>query len=558
MAKRRIVVVGGVAGGATCAARLRRLDEEAEILVFDRGPYVSFANCGLPYYVGGVIRDEDRLLLASPELFRDRFNIQVRTRTDVVSIDRAAHAVATRNLETGEESSEPYDVLVLSPGAAPIRPAWPGVDLPGIFSLRNIPDSRAMRDWIESRQPKTAIIVGGGFIGLEMAENLAHRGIAVTIVELAPQVMPPLDPELAAYAAMHLDTHGVHLVLGDAVAGFEQADAGLLRVRTQSGITLEAGMVVLSIGVRPETVLARNAGLEIGARGGIRVDEHMRTSDPDIYAIGDAVEVKSYVTGEWELIPLAGPANRQGRVAADAICGRDTRFRGTQGTAVCGFFGLTVALTGATEKSLARAGRTDVQAVHLHPGNHVGYYPGARPIHLKLLFRASDGLVLGAQAVGEEGVERRIDVIAQAIQMRATVFDLEEAELCYAPQYGAAKDPVNLAGMIAANVVRGDVRIAPWAELDSTSACILDVREPHEFRGGAIDGSINIPLGQLRSRIGELPASREIWVTCGVGQRGYYACRILAQHGLRARNLSGGYTTYRVQYPHGLNQAAEV
>lgn len=558
MAKRRIVVVGGVAGGATCAARLRRMDEEAEILVLDRGPYVSFANCGLPYYVGGVIGDEDRLLLASPELFRERFNIQVRVRTDVISIDRAARVVAIRNLETGEESREPYDVLVLSPGAAPIRPAWPGVDLPGIFALRNIPDSRAMREWIESRQPKTAIIVGGGFIGLEMAENLAHRGIAVTIVELAAQVMPPLDPELAAYAAQHLDAHGVRLMLGDAVAGFEQAEAGLLRVRTQSGATLEAGMVVLSIGVRPETQLARDAGLEIGARGGIRVDERMRTSDPGIYAIGDAVEVKSYVTGEWELIPLAGPANRQGRVAADAICGRDTRFRGTQGTAVCGFFGLTVALTGATEKSLARAGLADVQAVHLHPGNHVGYYPGARPIHLKLLFRASDGLVLGAQAVGEEGAERRIDVIAQAIQMRATVFDLEEAELCYAPQYGAAKDPVNLAGMIAANVVRGDVRLAPWAELDSTSACILDVREPHEFRAGAIDGSINIPLGQLRGRIGELPASREIWVTCAVGQRGYYACRILAQHGLRARNLSGGYTTYRVQYPRGLNQAAEV
>ena len=558
MTKKRIVVVGGVAGGATCAARLRRLDEEAEILVLDRGPYVSFANCGLPYYVGDVIRDEAKLLLATSALFRERFNIEVRTRTDVLAIDRAARTIAIKNLDTGKESSEPYDVLVLSPGAAPIRPSWPGIDLPGIFTLRNIPDSRAMRDWIDSAKPKTAVIVGGGFIGLEMAENLAHRGIAVSIVELAEQVMPPLDPELASYAAKHLESRGVHLVLGDAVAAFEQAADGSLRVRTKSGATLDADMVVLSIGVRPESELARAAGLEIGKRGGIRVSEQMRTSDPHIYAIGDAVEVRDYVTGEWALIPLAGPANRQGRVAADAICGRDSRFRGTQGTAVCGFFGLTVALTGATEKSLVRAGRKDFQAVYLHPGHHVGYYPGAHPIHLKLLFRISDGLVLGAQAVGEKGVERRIDVIAQAIQMRATVFDLEEAELCYAPQYGGAKDPVNFAGMIAANAVRGDVQIAPWADLDSTSACILDVREPHEFGAGAIEGSINIPLGQLRNRIGELPASKEIWVTCAVGQRGYYACRILAQHGLRARNLSGGYTTYRVQYPNGMRQPSEA
>ncbi len=557
MAKKRIVVVGGVAGGATCAARLRRLDEEAEILVLDRGLYVSFANCGLPYYVGDVIRDEARLLLASSALFRERFNIEVRTRTDVVAIDRAARTVAMKNLETGEESSERYDVLVLSPGAAPIRPAWPGVDLPGIFTLRNIPDSRAMRDWIEARSPKTAVIVGGGFIGLEMAENLAHRGIAVSIVELASQVMPPLDPELAAYAAQQLESRGVQIVLGDGVAAFEQSSAGALRVRTQSGAALEADMVVLSIGVRPETQLARGAGLEIGERGGIRVNDRMRTSDPNIWAIGDAVEVRNYVTGEWELIPLAGPANRQGRVAADVICGRDTRFRGTQGTAVCGFFGLTVALTGATEKALLRAGNEDFQSIYLHPGHHVSYYPGAHPIHLKLLFRTSDGLVLGAQAVGERGVERRIDVIAQAIQMRATVFDLEEAELCYAPQYGGAKDPVNFAGMIAANVVRGDLQLAPWAGLDSTSACILDVREPHEFRAGSIEGSINIPLDQLRKRIAELPAAKEIWVTCAVGQRGYYACRILAQHGLRARNLSGGYTTYRVQFPHGMRQASE-
>ena len=391
--------------------------------------------------------------------------------------------------------------------------------------------------------------MGGGFIGLEMAENLAHRGIQVTIVELANQVMPPLDPEMAEYAKQRLESRGVVLALADAVAEFGQGSKGGLSVHTKNGKAYEADLVVLAIGVRPETALAREADLELGERDGIRVDSQMRTSDPRIWAVGDAVEVKNRVTGQWELIPLAGPANRQGRVAADAICGRTAHFDGVQATAVCGFFGLTVALTGATEKSLHRAGMVDFESIYLHPGNHVGYYPGAQVIHLKLLFRKSDGLVLGAQAVGEEGVARRIDVIATAIQMKATVFDLEEAELCYAPQYGAAKDPVNMAGMIAANVVRGDAAIAPWDELDSTKAFLLDVRQPHEFDAGSIPGSINIPLGLLRSRLGELPTDREIWINCGVGQRAYYACRILSQHGLQARNLSGGYSTYRVLRP---------
>lgn len=556
MAKRRVVIVGGVAGGATCAARVRRLDEEAEIVVLDRGPYVSFANCGLPYYVGDVIHDEAKLLLASPALFRERFQIEVRTHCEVTAIDRRAQTLAVRNLETGETGSESYDVLVLSPGAAPIRPRWPGIDLPGIFTLRTVPDSRAIRDWIALKKPGRAVIVGGGFIGLEMAENLVHRGIAVTIVELAQQLMPPLDSEMAQYAREWLESHGVNLVLGDGVSGFEPSGTGGLTVRTQAGAALDADLVVLSIGVRPETDLARSAGLEIGGRGGIRVDSQMRSSDPQIWAVGDAVEVKNSVTGQWELIPLAGPANRQGRVAADAICGREVHFRGVQGTAVCGFFGLTVALTGATEKVLRRMGREDFQSVYLHPGHHVGYYPGAHPIHLKLLFRKSDGLVLGAQAVGQDGVERRIDVIAQAIQMKATVFDLEEAELCYAPQYGGAKDPVNFAGMIAANVVRGDMQLASWENLDSPSAFILDVREPHEFSAGTIEGSVNIPLGQLRARMSELPTDKEILVTCGVGQRAYYACRILAQHGLHAQNLSGGFSTYRVIYPQGKPQSA--
>jgi NADPH-dependent 2,4-dienoyl-CoA reductase/sulfur reductase-like enzyme/rhodanese-related sulfurtransferase len=558
MSQKRVVIVGGVAGGATCAARVRRLDENAEILVFDRGPYVSFANCGLPYYVGDVIHDESKLLLASPELFRKRFNIEVRTKHEVVAIDRERRTVKVRNLERRTESVESYDVLVLSPGAAPIRPTWPGIDLPGIFTLRNLPDSREIRSWITTKKPQTAVVVGGGFIGLEMAENLAHRGIAVTVVEMAKQVMPPLDAEMAEYARQHLEAHGVNLVLGEGVTGFERNGDGGLIVRTQSGAEFEAEMAVLSIGVRPETQLARDAGLEIGERGGIRVDNQMQTSDPRIWAVGDAVEVKNWVTGQWELIPLAGPANRQGRVAADAICGRETKFRGVQGTAVCGFFGLTVALTGATEKSLRRAEMKDFESIYLHPGHHVGYYPGAQPIHLKLLFRPSDGLVLGAQAVGEQGVARRIDVIAQAIQMKATVFDLEEAELCYAPQYGGAKDPVNFAGMIASNVARGDMELAKWDELEATSAFLLDVREPREFRAGTIEGAVNIPLGELRGRLRELPRSREIWVTCQVGQRAYYACRILKQNGYRARNLLGGYNSYRVLYPDGIRELSST
>jgi len=546
--KKRVLIVGGVAGGATCAARLRRLDEQAEIVVFERGPYVSFANCGLPYYVGNVIQDEGKLLLASPKLFRERFNIDVRTGSEVVAIDRAAKTVRVKDVASGKESTEEYDALVLSPGAAPIRPDWPGIDLPGIFTLRTVPDSREIRAWLDEKKPTTAVVVGGGFIGLEMAENLAHRGLKVTIVELADQVMPPLDREMAEYARQRLEAQGVQLALGDAVTSFMPSEEGV-RVNAQSGAVFDAGLVVLAIGVRPETRIAAEAGLELGARGGIRVNDQMQTSDAHIWAMGDAVEVKNFVTGEQGMIPLAGPANRQGRIVADVLAGRDTRFRGSQGTAVCGFFGLTVALTGATEKMLRRAGVEDFAAVYLHPGHHVGYYPGAQAIHLKLLFRRSDGRILGAQAAGDAGVERRIDVIAQAIQMHGSVFDLEEAELCYAPQYGGAKDPVNFAGMIAANVVRGDMELAPWSEIGATDAFILDVREPGEFAAGTVPGAVNIPLPQLRGRLQELPVAQQIWVSCGVGQRAYYACRILTQNGFHARNLSGGYSTYRVVYP---------
>jgi len=541
---RRVLVVGGVAGGASCAARLRRVDEAAEILVFDRGPHVSFANCGLPYFVGDVISDERKLLVASRELFRDRFNIDVHVRHDVLAIDRERRTIRVRDLKSGVERTERYDVLVLSPGAAPIRPAMPGIDLPGIFAVRTIPDTVRIRSWIAERKPERALVVGGGFIGLEMAENLAHRGLAVTILEKLPQVMPPLDAEMAEAVRAHLAARGVEARLGDGLARFE-ADGDQVVAVTESGARIAAGLVILAIGVRPETGLAVAAGLPLGPRGGILVDEQMRTADPHVFAVGDAVEVRDVVTGQEVILPLAGPANRQGRIAADAICGRPSTFRGVQATAVVGVFGLTVASTGASEKGLRRAGVTDFERVYLHPGHHAGYYPGAKPIHLKLLFRVPDGRVLGAQAVGLEGVEKRIDVIAMAIQMKGTVRDLAEAELCYAPQFGGAKDPVNLAGMVAVNHLDGDMPLADWARLGVDDTAVVDVRNPDEFAAGHVPGAVNVPLGELRRRQRELPRDRPLALCCTVGQRAYYAVRFLAQHGYTAANLSGGYETYR-------------
>jgi len=548
----RVLVVGGVAGGASCAARLRRLDESVDIVVFDRGPFVSFANCGLPFYVGDVIEDERALLMASPELFRQRFNITVFTDTEVNRIDRTAQTITVHDTKSGAERVERYDALVLSPGAAPIRPPLPGVTLPGVFAVRSIPDSRAIRNWISTRGARTAIIVGGGFIGLEMAENLVRRGLTVTVLEKLQQVMPPLDPEMAAPIQAHLLAQGLLLHLGDGLAGVHDAPDGSLVVATESGAQLAADLVILAIGVRPETELARNAGLPIGAKGGIVVDDQMRTPDPRIWAVGDAVEVPDVVTGQDTVLPLAGPANRQGRVAAESIAGRSTRFRGVQATAVVGVLGLTVAATGASEKGLRRAGVADFQTVSLHPGHHAGYYPGARPIHLKLVFSTADGRILGAQAVGHEGVEKRIDVVAMAMQLHGTVHDLAEAELCYAPQFGAAKDPVNLAGMLAQNVLNGDMPVADWRALGRTDALLLDVREPSEYAGGHVPDAVNIPLSQLRRRYEELPTQRDIWICCGVGQRAYYATRFLSQHGYRAWNLPGGYATYVAMRDAGL------
>jgi NADPH-dependent 2,4-dienoyl-CoA reductase/sulfur reductase-like enzyme/rhodanese-related sulfurtransferase len=528
------------------------MSEKAEIIIFERGPYVSFANCGLPYYVGDVITDERDLLIATPELFKKRFNIEVRVRSEVRSIDREKHEIEVKNGETGKVYRERYDALVLAPGAAPVRPPISGIDLPGIFSLRTIPDSRQIREQIAARKAKRAVVVGGGFIGLEMTENLVRRGLSVTIIEMLPQVMPPVDPEMTVPIQEHLIANGVSLCLNDAVAGFEQNPGeDTISVIAKSGRRYVCDVVLLAIGVRPETTLAREAGLEIGRLGGIRVDEQMRTSDERIWAVGDAVEVKDFVSGEWSLVPLAGVANRQGRLAADVILGRQARFRGVQGTMVCKVFDITVAATGMSEKSLNRrklSGREQhYEKIYLHPGHHVNYYPGAKPITMKLIFSTEDGKVLGAQAVGEEGVEKRIDVIAMAIQKGATVFDLEEAELCYAPQFGAAKDPVNIAGMIAANALRGDAPVAHWADAKSPQSYILDVREPQEFALGHVEGAHNIPLNSLRGRMSELPGDREILVYCAVGQRSYYASRALHLNGFSARNISGGMRTYQAE-----------
>ena len=543
---KRVLIVGGVAGGASCAARLRRLDETARIALFDRGPHVSFANCGLPYFVGNVIADERDLLVASSEMFRQRFDIAVHTRHEVTAIDRAQRSIRVRDLDAPggpRERDESYDALVLAPGAAPIRPPLPGIELPGIFAVRTIPDTRRIREWITTHRPQRALVVGGGFIGLEMAENLAHRGLAVTILEKLPQLMPPLDAEMATTVRAHLVAQGVTVQVGDGLAGFATEGNALVAL-TEQGARLLADLVILSIGVRPETGLAAQAGLPLGARGGIAVDAQMRTADPHIWAVGDAVEVRDVVSGQEVIVPLAGPANRQGRLAAESICGRTRAFRGVQATAVVGVFGLTVATTGASEKGLRRAGTSDFRCIYLHPGHHAGYYPGAQPIHFKLIFRVPGGEILGAQAVGREGVEKRIDVVATALQMGGTVRDLAEAELCYAPQFGGAKDPVNIAGMIATNHLDGLMPLADWHRLDDATATLVDVREADEFARGHIPHAVNLPLSQLRARVRELPADRRLSLYCGVGQRAYYATRFLMQHGYDAANLSGGFTTY--------------
>ena len=562
----KVIIVGGVAGGASCAARLRRLDETAEIVMVERGPYVSYANCGLPYHISGVIEREASLLVASEQTFRGSFGIDVRTNCEAISVSPKNKTVQLRDVATGAVTTECYDKLVLSPGAPSLRPPLTGIDLPGIFQVRTVPDVRTIREWIEHgtkflagmynysgmqfvKPPRRAVVIGGGFIGLEVAENLVHAGFDVTLLEMLDQVLAPLDHEFARLVEEHLKRHGVHLALGDGVAGFTQRDGGALEVQAKSGKTYPADIVIVALGVRPDTALAGSADLEIGERGGIRVDEHMRTSDPDIFAVGDAVEVKDVVTGQWSLMALAGLANRQGRIAADVIAGRASRFRGAQGTAIIGLFGGAAAWTGASEKTLKRIGEDDYEKVYLFPNSHAGYYPGAKMIGLKVLFRKSDGRLLGAQAIGEDGpaVDKRISALAVALQMGATIYDLEEAELCYAPQFGSAKDAINFAGMVAADVLRGDMPLVQWS--DTQGGFLLDVRQPLELIVERVPGAVNIPLDELRARLGELPRDREILVICRSGQRAYYATRILLQNGFKARDISGGMLSRAILSP---------
>lgn len=546
----KLVIVGGVAGGASAAARARRLSETAEIVLFERGPDVSFANCGLPYYVGGEIADRKKLLVTAPELLRTRFGLDVRTRSSVEAIDRAAKTVRVRDLASGRTYDETYDRLILAPGAAPVRPPLAGIDLPGILSLRNLHDVDRIKERAD-RGAKRVVLLGGGFIGIELAENFVRRGIATTVVEKNEQILTAFDPEMTTPMAQALVSKGVELILGDSAEGFEPT-AGGVEVCLKSGRRLAADLVVVGVGVRPENQLAVDAGLEVGPRGGIRVDEFLRTGDPNIFAVGDAIEVQDFVTGDAIQVPLAGPANRQGRIAADNAFGRNSKYRGTQGTAILGFFDRTAAITGASEKNLRRANRP-FRKVYVHPAHHAGYYPGAEAMTLKVLFDPDAGKLLGAQGVGGAGVDKRIDVLATAIQAGMTVLDLEEMELAYAPQFGSAKDPINMAGFVAGGLLRGD---HPQVDVEAVLALpegrrplLVDVRTPMEFSAGTLPGAVNLPVDELRSRLTELPRDREIAVFCQVGQRGYLATRILIQHGFAVSNLGGGYKTYKLFHP---------
>jgi len=541
----KLVVVGGVAGGASAAARARRLSETAEIVVFERGPYVSFANCGLPYHVGGVIADRRKLLVQTPRSLRARFGLDVRVSTEVVRVDREAREVVVRSRDTGGEYRERYDALVLSPGAEPVRPPVRGVDDPRVMTLRNMEDMDRVIAGVQQAEGP-ALIVGGGYIGLEMAEALRHRGMGVVLVERLPQVMAVADAEMVAPLHDELRRNGVDLRLNASVDAFETTADGLV-ARLSDGSRVACGLALLAVGVRPETRLAREAGLAIGPSGGIQVDAQMRTSDPAIWAVGDAVEVKDLVRGVPALIPLAGPANRQGRIAADAIFGRPSRYTATQGTAIVKVFGLSFAMTGASEAALQRAG-LGYRRVYVHPADHATYYPGAQTISLKLLFEPVDGRILGAQAVGAAGIDKRVDVIAMALRAGLTVYDLEEAELCYAPPFGSAKDPVNLAGFVAANVLRGDVELWEPEELASLrpDQALVDVRTRAEFAAGTIPGATNVPVDELRARLGELPREKELLLFCHSGLRSYVAARLLTQRGFRARNFSGGYERYEM------------
>ncbi len=544
----RYLIVGGVAGGATAAARLRRNDEKADIVLFERGDYISYANCGLPYYISGVIPDRDDLFVQTPEGFKARFNVDVRLKSDIIKINRAVKTIEVKKTGSGEVYSEKYDKLVVSPGAEPVIPPIPGIDGEGIFTLRSIQDTDSIKDFIDTKKPERAVIVGAGFIGLEMAETLEKRGVLVTIVEMSDQVMNILDFEMASMIHHHLKTKKVELFLKEGVKAFKNPGENRLSVVLGGGKELFADMAIISIGVKPEIKLARESGLKTGELGGIEVNEYLQTSDLDIYAVGDAIEVTNPVIGKKVLMPLAGPANKQGRIAADNIVyGNNSKYIGSIGTAIVKVFDLAVASAGASEKLLRRENIPYMASI-THSSSHALYYPNAAPMSIKILFSPDDGKILGAQIVGYRGVDKRIDVIAAFLLNGKTVYDLEMMEQSYAPPYSSAKDPVNIAGFTADNILKGKVKIVQWYDImsrDPSKTILVDVRTEEEYRKGTIEDAVNIPVDEIRGRLPELPKDKKIIVFCGVGLRAYTAARILTQSGFDSVfNLSGGYKTY--------------
>jgi CoA-disulfide reductase len=554
----KVIVVGGVAGGATAAARLRRISEDVEIILVERGENISFANCGLPYYIGETIKEKSKLLVQTVKGMSDRFNLDIRVLSEVLSINPEDKSLMIKNLQTEEVYEESYDKLLLSPGARPIVPPIPGLnENQSLFTLRNIPDTDKIKNYVDTKSPKKAVVIGGGFIGIEMAENLVERGIEVTIIEKGNQIMTPIDIEIASILHTHLKEKGVKLLLENGVESFsDQGKKVILSDRTE----IETDMTILSIGVRPENELAKMAGLELGERGGIIVNEYLQTSNEDIFAVGDAVEVVDYISGTKAMIPLAGPANRQGRIAANNITGKKEKYQGTMGTSIAKVFNLTVAATGNNEKTIQRLG-VEYEVVHIHPSSHAGYYPGAAPIALKLIFDKETGKIYGAQAVGADGVDKRMDVIVTAIKGGLTVEDLTNLELSYAPPYSSAKDPVNMAGYVATNIMEGELEHVQWHEIDKIVAeggLLIDVREPKERESGFIEGSINVSLNQLRNRLEELPKDQTIYVSCQVGLRGYIASRILKNNGYHVKNVDGGWKTYSSVYGSKINKNVEL
>ena len=542
----KVVIIGGVAGGATAAARLRRLDETAEIVVFERSGYVSYANCGLPYYIGGVIEDQADLTLQTPESFFARFRVDMRVRHEVTALHPDRKTVCVRNLETGEEFEEAYDKLLLSPGAKPAQPRLPGVGLEKLFTLRTVEDTFRIKDYIDAHRPRSAVLAGGGFISLELAENLRELGMEVTIVQRPKQLMTPFDPDMAAFIHGEVRRHGVRLALGRTVEGFAERDGGV-DVLLKDTDSLHADMVVLAIGVAPDTALAKAAGLELGLKDSIAVNDRMETSVPDIYAVGDAVQVKHFVTGQDAVISLAGPANKQGRIAADNICGGDSRYQGSQGSSVIKVFGMTAAATGVNETAAKQAG-LDADAVVLSPMSHAGYYPGGKLMTMKAVFEKGTFRLLGAQIVGYEGVDKRIDVLATAIRAGLTAIQLKDLDLAYAPPYSSAKDPVNMAGFMVENLVCGIVKHFHTEDVSALpqdgSVTLLDTRTAEEYSGGHIEGFRNIPVDELRERLGEIESGKPVYVICQSGLRSYIACRILAGHGYETYNFAGGFRFY--------------